>query len=157
MFVCVSFHLEAEIVLRVLYYIRELGKAAAVSGVCSGVLEENSGKVPGKLLEIFPEPQNATHSRISGTGKGKPAGNLGSTLPGPCPNLARGVFLKSTVPAFSSFSDYKEKGERQQGGHFGFPRLCLDEQQVLPPMSKPSESLQRAAKGGRHKELDFLL
>ena len=30
-----------------------LEKAVAVSGVCSGVLEENSRKVPGKLLENF--------------------------------------------------------------------------------------------------------
>ena len=49
----------------------------AVSGVCWGVREENAGKVPGKLLEILPESQNATNSRTSGTGKGKPAGNLG--------------------------------------------------------------------------------
>ena len=33
--------------------IRKLEKAVAVSGVSSGVLEENSGKVPGKLLENF--------------------------------------------------------------------------------------------------------
>ena len=43
-------------------------------------------KTPGKSRENcwkkFPEWQNATNSRISGTGKGKPAGNLGSTLPG---------------------------------------------------------------------------
>ena len=61
--------------------VRKLEKAVAVSGVC------------------------ATNSRISGTGKGKPAGNLGSTLPRPCPHLPCGVFLKSTVPAFSSFSE----------------------------------------------------
>ena len=34
-------------------YFRKLEKAVAVSGVCLGVLEENSGKVPGKLLENF--------------------------------------------------------------------------------------------------------
>ena len=33
--------------------IRKLEKAVAVSGVCSGVLRENFGKVPGKLLEKF--------------------------------------------------------------------------------------------------------
>ena len=33
---------------------RKLEKAVAVSGVCSGVPEENSGKVAGKLLEFFP-------------------------------------------------------------------------------------------------------
>ena len=56
------------------------------------------------MLDIFPESRNATNSRISGARKGEPAGNLGSTLPGPCPHLPCGVFLKSTVPAFSSFS-----------------------------------------------------
>ena len=44
-------------------------------------------KTPGKSREncwkIFPESRNATNSRILGTGKGKPAGNLGSTLPVP--------------------------------------------------------------------------
>ena len=38
-------------------------------------------------------------------GKGKPVGNLGSALPGPCPHLPSKCFLKSTVPAFSSFSE----------------------------------------------------
>ena len=57
-----------------------------------------SGKTPGKSRENcwknFPESRNATNSRISGTGKGKPAGNLGSTLPGPCPHLPCGVFFE---------------------------------------------------------------
>ena len=34
-------------------FIRKLEKAVAVSGVFAGVLQESSGKVPGKLLEIF--------------------------------------------------------------------------------------------------------
>ena len=47
------------------------------------------------LLEKFSRSvSSATNSRISGTGKGKPAGNLGSTLPGPCPHLPCGVFLE---------------------------------------------------------------
>ena len=50
-----------------------------------------SRKTPGKFQENcwknFPESRNATNSRISGTGKGKPAGNLGPTLPGPCLHL----------------------------------------------------------------------
>ena len=73
---------------------RKLEKAVAVSGVCSGVPEENSGKVPGKLQKMFPELQNATNSRISGTRKGKPAGNIWSTLPGPCSHLPCGVFFE---------------------------------------------------------------
>ena len=65
----------------------------AVSGVCAGVLEQSSGKIPGKLLDFFfSESRNALNSRILGTGKGKPARNLGSTLPGPCPHLPCGVF-----------------------------------------------------------------
>ena len=72
---------------------RKLEKAVAVSGVCAGVLEENCGKVPGKLLENFSRIAKATNSRISGTGKDKPAGNLGPTLPGPCPNLPCRVFF----------------------------------------------------------------
>ena len=55
-------------------------------------------KPPGKSREncwkIFPGSRNAINSRISGTGKGKPAGNLGSTLPGPCPHLPCGVFFE---------------------------------------------------------------
>ena len=68
----------------------------AVSRVIAGVLEDSSGKTPGKLLEIF--------SRIA---KGKPAGNIGSTLPGTLPTLRAGCFSKSTVTAFSSFSDFR--------------------------------------------------
>ena len=63
-------------------------------GLCrssAGKFRENSGKIAGKF---FPESRNATNSRISGTGKGKPAGNLGSTLPGPCPHLPCGVFFE---------------------------------------------------------------
>ena len=81
----------------------------AVSGILAGVLEESPGKIPGKLLEnCSPESPNATNSRISGTGKGKPAGNLGSPH---CrdlvPTFRAGCFLKkSTVPAFSSFSEH---------------------------------------------------
>ena len=76
--------------------VRKLEKTVAVSGVCSGVPEENSGKVPGNCWKNFPESQNATNSRISGTGKGKPV---------PGPSFRAGCFLKSTVRAFSSFSD----------------------------------------------------
>ena len=75
-------------------FLRKLEKAVAVSGVCSGVPEENSGKVPGQLLENVSGPRNDTNSRISGTRKGKLAGNLGSILPGPCPRLACGVFFE---------------------------------------------------------------
>ena len=82
--------------------IRKLEKAVAVSGVYSGVLEENSRESPGKIAgKCFPNREVLQNSRISGTAKGKPAGNLGKTLPGPCPHLPCGCVLKSTVPAFS--------------------------------------------------------
>ena len=45
---------------------------------CSLNFSENSRRLPGSVRGL-----NATNSRISGTRKGKPAGNLGSTLPGP--------------------------------------------------------------------------
>ena len=65
-----------------------------------------SRKTPGKSRENcwknFPESRNATCSSISGTGKGKPAGNLGPTLPDLVPTFRAGCFLKSTVPAISS-------------------------------------------------------
>ena len=64
-------------------------------------------KVAGKSRENcwkkFPELRNATNSRISGTVKGKPAGNLGLTLPGPCPNLPCRVLFEidsSSLPEF---------------------------------------------------------
>ena len=78
----------------------------AVSGVCAGVLEENCWKVPGKLLEIFPRIlPNATNSRISGTGKANLPGTLGRHSRDLVPTFRAGCFSKSTVPAFSSFSD----------------------------------------------------
>ena len=84
-------------------FLRKLEKAVAVSGVLAGVLEESPRKIPGKLLDNFPESPNATNSRISGTGKGKPAGNLGSTLPGPCPNLPCGVFFEINSSSLLEF------------------------------------------------------
>ena len=75
-----------------------------------------SGKTPGKCRENcwknFPESRNATNFRISGTRKGKPAGNLGSTLPGPCPHLPCGVFFEidsSSLLEFFWLSDSEKK------------------------------------------------
>ena len=83
--------------------LRKLEKAMAVSGVDTGVPEENSGKLPGKLMEMFPEAPNATNSRISGTGKGKAAGNLGSTLPEPCPRLPCGLLFEIDISSLLEF------------------------------------------------------
>ena len=74
-----------------------------------GFPRKTPGKSREKCWQNFPEASNAANSRISGTRKGKLAGNLGSTLPGPCPHLPCGVFLKSTAPAFSSFSEGERK------------------------------------------------
>ena len=60
-------------------------------GGSRGILRESPGKIAGKL---FPESRNATNSGISGTRKGQPAGNLGTTLPGPRPNLPCGMFFE---------------------------------------------------------------
>ena len=61
-------------------------------------LREFCRKVPGKFREncwkILAGSRNATNSRTSGTRKGKPAGNLGSTLPEPCRHLPCGVFFE---------------------------------------------------------------
>ena len=67
------------------------------------LLGGSRGKLQGKLLEKCLESQNALNSRISGTGKGKPAGNLGSTLLGDGPTFCEVFFLKSTFLTFSSF------------------------------------------------------
>ena len=78
--------------------IRKLEKAVAVSGVCSEVPEETPGKSRENGWINLPESQNVTNSQET-------AANLRSTLPGLCPHLPCNVFLKSTVPAFSSFCD----------------------------------------------------
>ena len=66
---------------------RNLEKAGADSGVCSGAsrgkVRENRGNVAGNVFFFFLRSATyALNSRISGTGKGKPAANLGSTVPG---------------------------------------------------------------------------
>ena len=82
-----------ELMIFLQHYIRKLKRAVAASGICWGGPEENSGKITGKLLENVPESRNALNSSTSGTGKGKPAANLWSTLPGTLskPSMA-GVF-----------------------------------------------------------------
>ena len=73
---------------------RKLEKAVAVSGGLRGFPRKTPGKSQENSWKSFPEASNATNSRISGTGKGKPAGNLGLTLPGPGPHLPCGVFFE---------------------------------------------------------------
>ena len=92
----------------------------AVSGVCSGVLKET----PGKSLEIFPNREMLQILGFRTPGKANLTGTLGrhcrDLVP---PSVLVFFFLKSTVPAFSSFSDW----EKLNGGGFqtqkpgGFP------------------------------------
>ena len=84
---------------------RKLEKAVAVSGVCSWCPRNTPGKSREKCWKIFPKSWNAANSRISGTGKGKPAGNLGSTLPEPCLHLPCGVLFEINSSSLLDFSD----------------------------------------------------
>ena len=88
--------------------LRKLERAVAVSRNFPGVPEENSGKVPRKLLENLCRIAKCHKFYDGGHGKGKPAENLGSTLPWTLSQPSvRGYFVKSTVTAFSSFSDLR--------------------------------------------------
>ena len=64
------------------------------------------GKSRENCWKIFPGKRNAINSGISGTGKGKPVGNLGSTLPETCPQPSvRGVFEIDSSSLLEFFSD----------------------------------------------------
>ena len=77
----------------------------AVSGVLAGVLEESFGKVPGKLLEkFFPKHEMQQMLGFRAPGKANLPGTLGPHCQDLVPTFRAGCFLKSTVPAFSSFS-----------------------------------------------------
>ena len=81
--------------------IRKLEKAVAIS--FRGPPGGSRGKLLGKSWEDCWKSRDAANSRISGTGKGKPAGNL--HCQSLAPTFCAGCFLKLTVPAFSSFSE----------------------------------------------------
>ena len=72
--------------------VRRLEKAVAASGVVTEVL--------GKFGKMCPESRDALNQRISDTGKGKPAPNLGLKLPRTLsPPLVR-LFVKDTMRSF---------------------------------------------------------
>ena len=71
-----------------------------------GLYGSSAGKFRENCWIIFPESRNALNCRISGTGKGKPAENLGSTLPGPCPHLPCGVFFEIDSSSLLEVSDF---------------------------------------------------
>ena len=86
-----------------------------------GCVRGFSRKTPGKSRENcwinFPKSRTATNSRISDTGKSKPAGNPGSVLPGPCPHLPWGVFFEidsSNLLEFFLLSPARARGNIEQ-------------------------------------------
>ena len=86
--------------------IRKLEKAVAVSGVCSGVLREKLRESPGKIAgKIFPNREMLQILGFRGPGKANLPGTLGRHCRHLVPTFRAGCFLKSTVPAFSSFSE----------------------------------------------------
>ena len=67
----------------------------AVCGMRSGVPEENSGNVPGKLLEkIFPNREMLQILGFRAPEKANLPGTLGRHCPGPCPHLPGGEFFE---------------------------------------------------------------
>ena len=62
------------------------------SGGSRGKFHANGSRTAG--INFLRSKKQPINSSFSGTGKGKPAGNLGSTMPGPCPNLQCGVFFE---------------------------------------------------------------
>ena len=89
----------------------------AVSGVFAGVLggksRENSGKIAGIF---FPNRQMLQILGFGAPGKANLSGTLGPHCRDLVPTFRAGCFLKSTVPAFSSFS---EKCGGLGRSHFG--------------------------------------
>ena len=78
----------------------------AVSGICSGLFEENGRKIQGKMLEKRSCIAKCFKFWDFGHWERQNCRDLGSTLPGALSQpFVRGVFLKLRVAAFSSFSD----------------------------------------------------
>ena len=99
----------------------------AVSGVFAGVLEESSRKISGKLLEKF--SRIAKMLQILGfraPGKANLPGTLGPHCRDLVPTFPAGCFLKSTVPAFSSFSYVHLHGHpREHSREHSSGSLCM--------------------------------
>ena len=91
--------------------------------LCLGSVPEFCRKVPGKLREncwkTFPKSRSALNSRISGTGKGKTAANVGSTLPWTlCRPSVRGVSWNRQLQPSRALSEnhcvFKSQSARSQ-------------------------------------------
>ena len=113
------------------------------------VPQQTSRENTGNFRERkFPESQDALYARILGVryrrrqapGKGKPAANIGSTLPWTlCRPSVRGCFSKSTVPAFSSFSDFQVFEEQTLKKKRTLQKqLFQGKQEYTPPPWEPS-------------------
>ena len=71
---------------------QKLEKAAAVSGICLGVAEENSGKILGKTAgNIFPNRKMLQVLGFRALGKANLPRTLGRHCTGRCPNLPCGL------------------------------------------------------------------
>ena len=64
----------------------------AVSGVVRGLVKENSGKVPGKLLEFWPNREMLQILEFRAPGKANLLGSLGQHCPDPLPTFRAGCF-----------------------------------------------------------------
>ena len=73
----------------------------SLCGSSGGKFRENSGKIAGKF---FPNSQMLQILGFRAPGKANPPGTLGPHCRDLVPTFPAGCFLKSTVPAFSSFS-----------------------------------------------------
>ena len=88
-------------------------------GLCrssAGKFRENSGKIAGKL---FPDREMLRILGFRAPGKANLPGTLGRHCRDLVPTFRAGCFFKSTVPAFSSFSDlFRSKRGGRYFGHF---------------------------------------
>ena len=104
-------------------------------GSVRGFSRKTLGKPRENSRKLFPESRNATNSGISGTGKGKPAGNLFlSTLPGPRPHLPCGVFSEmdssSLLEFFWIWVNHGHHQKREWPGFMAGPKLVCHAKRV---------------------------
>ena len=97
-------------------------------GSVRGFVREVEGKFWEECWKIFPESPNALNSRISGTGQGKPAANLGANWLGFVPTFRVGCFRNRRLAATSGEAKFLGSGQCSQdlGHHKESERLaCL--------------------------------
>ena len=92
-------------------------------GCFRGLFGGSRGKLwesPRKIAGLFSRSRKATNSKISGTGKGKPAGNPGPTLPGSCLHLPCAVFFEIDSSSLLEFFP----GQNPENGRGGCCEEC---------------------------------